>query len=143
MDFYSLRLKYALEGNLNYIAWKDRMEALLEDNGLKKFIDRSYDVIFGVSWGNDVITFRDVMYVPGLKKNLVSIAMSEDRWYDVIFSKGKAFLCHIAMGKEKRIRILVNNIYKLEVEYCVSLSTKVEKVKSPDIGELWCKRLGY
>jgi hypothetical protein len=35
-----LRLEYALEGNSNYIACKDRMEAVLEDNGLKEFIDK-------------------------------------------------------------------------------------------------------
>ena len=40
MAFYGLRLKYALEGSSNYIAWKDRMEAVLEDNGLKEFIDQ-------------------------------------------------------------------------------------------------------
>ena len=39
MSFTGLRLEYALEGNPNYIAWKDRMEAVLEDNGLKEFID--------------------------------------------------------------------------------------------------------
>ena len=40
MAFYSLRLEYALEGSSNYIAWKDRVEAMLEDNGLKEFIDQ-------------------------------------------------------------------------------------------------------
>ena len=40
MAFYGLRLEYALEGSSNYIAWKDRMEAVLEDNGLKEFIDQ-------------------------------------------------------------------------------------------------------
>ena len=39
MVFYGLRLEYALEGSSNYIAWKDRMEAVMEDNGLKEFID--------------------------------------------------------------------------------------------------------
>ena len=39
MSFNGLRLEYALEGNLNYISCKDRMEAILEDNGLKEFID--------------------------------------------------------------------------------------------------------
>ena len=39
MYFNGLRLEYDLEGNSNYIAWKDRMEAVLEDNGLKEFID--------------------------------------------------------------------------------------------------------
>ena len=40
MYFNELRLEYALDGSLNYIAWKDRMEVVLEDNGLKEFIDR-------------------------------------------------------------------------------------------------------
>ena len=40
MAFYGLRLEYALEGNSNYIAWKDRMEAVLEDNVLKESIDQ-------------------------------------------------------------------------------------------------------
>eukprot|EP00253_Pinus_taeda_P022791 PITA_22791 len=40
MAFNGLRLEYALDGNSNYIAWKDRMEAVLEDNGLKDFIDQ-------------------------------------------------------------------------------------------------------
>ena len=39
MSFNGLRLEYALEGSSKYIAWKDRMEAVLDDNGLKEFID--------------------------------------------------------------------------------------------------------
>ena len=39
MDFNGLRLEYALKGRLKYISWKDRMEAVLEENGLKEFID--------------------------------------------------------------------------------------------------------
>jgi len=37
----------------------------------------------------------------------------------------------------------VNNLYKLDVEVCVALSTKAEKVQSHDVGELWHKSLGY
>ena len=43
------------------------------------------------------------MYVPGLRKNLAFISMLEDRGYDVIFSKGKEFLRHIARGQVKRV----------------------------------------
>ena len=39
MSFNGLRLEYSLEVSSNYIAWKDRMEAVLDDNGLKEFID--------------------------------------------------------------------------------------------------------
>ena len=44
------------------------------------------------------LTLTDVKYVPRLKKNLVSVTMLEDKGYDVVFSKGKAFLRHISMG---------------------------------------------
>ena len=40
MAFSGLILEYSLDGSSNYIAWKDRMEALLEDNDLKDFIDQ-------------------------------------------------------------------------------------------------------
>ena len=39
MSFNGLRLDYSLEGSSNYISWKDRMEVVLDDNGLKEFID--------------------------------------------------------------------------------------------------------
>ena len=39
MAFNGLWLEYALKGSSNYIAWKDRMEEVLEDNGLKDFTE--------------------------------------------------------------------------------------------------------
>ena len=38
MSFNGLRVDYALEDNSNFIAWKDRMEAVLDDNGLLEYI---------------------------------------------------------------------------------------------------------
>ena len=46
---------------------------------------------------------KDVMHVPGLKKNLISMAMLEDKGYDVVFSEGKAFLRSKATSETKRI----------------------------------------
>jgi len=34
MAFNGLILEYALEGSSNFISWKDRMEVVLDDNGL-------------------------------------------------------------------------------------------------------------
>ena len=59
-----------------------------------------------------------VMHVPGLKKNLVSVAMLEDRGYDVVFSERKYFLRHKKIGQAKKIWIQVKNIYKLDVDGC-------------------------
>ena len=38
------------------------------------------------------LQLKDVIHVPSLKKNLVSVAMLEDRGYDVVFSEVKDFL---------------------------------------------------
>ena len=86
---------------------------------------------------------KDVMHVSGLKKNLVSIAMLEDRGYDVVFSDGKYFLRHKTMGQAKRIGIRVNNLYKLEVDGCATMMGKVQKVVSWDDVKLWHRRLGH
>lgn len=71
------------------------------------------------------LTLKDVMYVMSLKKNLVSISMLEDHNYDVIFSKGKDFLATVQLNG---IGVQVKNLYKLDVEYCATLSTKEKKV---------------
>lgn len=69
------------------------------------------------------------MFVPGLKKNLNSVVVLEDRGYDVIFSKGKSFLRHIAIGKVKHIRLRVKNLYKYEVGDDDELASKEKKCK--------------
>jgi hypothetical protein len=38
------------------------------------------------------VQLKNVMHVRGLKKNLVSVAMLEDRGYDVVFSSGTTYL---------------------------------------------------
>jgi len=82
----------------------------LEEKDLKIRIEMGDDKKFSVSGVGTVafqrehgapITLTDVKYVPGLKKNLVSVAMFEDKGYDVVFSKGKVFLRHIIMRQVK------------------------------------------
>jgi len=71
------------------------------------------------------ITLTDVKYVPGLRKNLVSIAMLEDKGYDVVFIKGKVFLQHITMRQVKQIGSQVKNLYTLKVQdACKALTSK-------------------
>ena len=41
-----------------------------------------------------------VVHVPGLNKNLISVAMLEDRGYDLVFSEGIFFL---QQGKPRRL----------------------------------------
>ena len=84
----------------------------LEDKDLQMHIEMSDDgkyrvlgegtVVFQREHGA-LITLTDAKYVPGLKRNLVSIMMIENKGYDVIFSKGKVFLRHITTRKVKEI----------------------------------------
>jgi hypothetical protein len=63
--------------------------------------------------------------------------MLEDICYDVVLSNGKSFLGHKKMVQVKKIGIREKNLYKLEVDGCVAMMGKVEKVVSQDEGELW------
>ena len=38
MAFNRLRLEYNFEGTSNFIAWKDRMKAIMDDNGFLEYI---------------------------------------------------------------------------------------------------------
>ena len=83
------------------------------------------------------------MHFPGLKKNLISVAMLEDKGYDVVFSEGKAFLRSKATSETRRIGVRVKNLYQLQVEGCAVMAGKAEGVVSRDDGELWHRRLGH
>ena len=75
MSFNGLRLEYALEGSSNYIAWKDRMEAVLDDNGLKEFIDtdipKPTDATQADAWQKKIAKCRRIL-LEGVKDHIVS-----------------------------------------------------------------------
>ena len=70
-------MEYALEGSSNYIAWKDMMEAVLDDNGLKEFIDAkipkpaSSDAAALDAWQKKTTKCRRIL-LEGLKDHMVS-----------------------------------------------------------------------
>eukprot|EP00253_Pinus_taeda_P027468 PITA_27468 len=86
---------------------------------------------------------KEVMHVPGLKKNLISVAMLEDKGYDVVFSEGKDFLCSKTTGETQKIGVRVKNLYQLHVDGCSAMARKAEGVVSQDDGELWHRRMGH
>ena len=83
------------------------------------------------------------MHVPGLKKNLISVAMLEDKGYDVVFSEGKALLHNKTTGETQKIWVQVRNLYQLHVDGCATMAGKVEGLVSRDDGESWHMRLGH
>jgi hypothetical protein len=77
MDFNGLRLEYAIKGISNYIYWKDGMEAILEDNGLKEFIDKDVpkpdvaDIANIDAWQKKVVKVRRIL-LEGVQYHIVS-----------------------------------------------------------------------
>ena len=75
MSFNGLRLEYALEGSSNYVAWKDKMEAVLDDNGLKDFIDaevpKPTDAAQVEAWQKKTAKCRRIL-LEGVKDHIVS-----------------------------------------------------------------------
>ena len=69
------------------------MHIEMDDDG-KYSATRIGTVTFQRQLGKPLL-LKDVMHVASLKKNLVSVAMLEDRGYDVL-SEGKYFLRHKA-----------------------------------------------
>ena len=65
---------------------------------------------------------KEVMHVPGLKKNLISVATLEGKGYDVVFSEGKDFLRSKATGEAQRIGFRVKNLYQLQVDGCAAMT---------------------
>eukprot|EP00253_Pinus_taeda_P019110 PITA_19110 len=69
---------------------------------------------------------KEVMHVPRLKKNLISVEMLEDKGYDVVFSEGKAFLHSKTTGETQKIGAQVKNLYQLHVDGCSVMACKAE-----------------
>ena len=55
----------------------------------------------------------DVLCVSGLKKKFIPVATLEDKGYDVIFSRGKAYPKHLAFVCKKQIGVRMKNLYLL------------------------------
>jgi hypothetical protein len=116
----------------------------LEEKDLIMHIDMGDDVKYSAI-GIGTITFqresckpfqlKKFMHVPSLKKNLVSVAMLEDRGYVVVFSSGIAYLRHKATIQVKKIGIRVKNLYMLQIDGCGAMIGKAKTVVSQDEGE--------
>ena len=83
---------------------------------------------------------QDVLYVPGLKKNLLSILVMEDKGFVVTFQRGHVLICPegASLDTEVRIGVREGNLYKLQGKPVQAL---VNDSDSPC--ELWHRRMGH
>ena len=61
------------------------------------------------------LILKDVLYVPGLKKNLVSISCIEDRGFVVLFEKGQVYIYPQGGSRadSRVIRVRQGRMYRL------------------------------
>jgi hypothetical protein len=136
----ALRSVWYLDSGASFHMTGDKESFIdLEEKDLRMHIEMGDDGKYSVT-GIGTITFqrelgkpfqlKNFMHVPGLSKNLVSVAMLEDRGYDVFFSSGIAYLRHKAIGQVKKIGIQVKNLYMLQVDGCGAMIGKEETMVS-------------
>ena len=129
MAFYGLRLEYALEGSSNYIPWKDRMEAILEDNGLKEFIDQeipkpaSTNAQELAEWKKCVGRERRII-LEGFQAHIVSTLHGKDTPYS-LWKKLKDLSQN---NSDQRKLELKGNLRRIKMENCDTISTYPNKL---------------
>ena len=117
MSFNELQLEYALDGSSNYIAWKDRMEAVLDDNGLKEFIDAeipkpaSSDAAALDAWQKKTTTCRRIL-LEGVKDHVVSRIHSKAS----PFLMWKNFIDFFQSRSDQRKLALKDKLRKIKME---------------------------
>ena len=90
-----------------------KLEIVLGDNTIVRAVGHST-----VSFQGDLmppLVFRDVSYVPGLKKNLISVSSTRDRGFEVSF-RATEVLIHPKRSSVTFVRVIGTrdrNLYKL------------------------------
>jgi hypothetical protein len=83
---------------------------------------------------------QEVLYVPGLKKNPLSISVMEDKGYEVNFRKGQVFIRPEGASPDTAVRIGVQdgNLYRLQGQPAQALLHTSES-----LCDLWHRRMGH
>jgi hypothetical protein len=69
------------------------------------------------------LKLEEVLYVPGMKRNLVSISALEDKSYNITFSEGRVLAWHkdTLISSAKVIGVRENNLYILTIKLVQAL----------------------
>ena len=139
MAFNSLRLEYALDGSSNYIVWKDRMEEILEDNGLKDLIDQEAPKPAAanaqelVEWKKFLVRVRRIL-LEGVRDHIVSSLHGKE----TPFSLWKTLKDLYKKNNDQRKLALKDKLQKIKCEKGNTISTYLNKLTTcrDDIGSL-------
>ncbi len=129
MAFNGLRLEYALDGSSNYIAWKDHMEAVLEENGLKDFIDPEIPKPATANpqelakWKKCVAKARRNL-LEGVRDHIISSIHEKE----TLFSMWKTSKDLYHNSSDERKLVLKGKVWKIKCEKGDTISTYLNKL---------------
>jgi hypothetical protein len=88
----------------------------------------------------NVLHVEEILYVPGLKKNLISIAVLESKGYTIAFSKGKDLMCpsNESVSSSMIIGVQEGGMYKVSGHVIQALAHDMI-----NLCELWHRRFGH
>ena len=96
-------------------------------------------IVFQTESG-DRLRATNVLHVPGLGMNLLSVSQLQNKGYDVYFIGKKVYVKHPSWKKKDQIGARSNRLYKLQLESPMALiSNNGEKY----LNELLHKRMGH
>ena len=123
-----MRLEYALDGSSNYTAWKDHMEVVLEDNGLRDFIDQEFhkSVVANAQelaeWKKYVVRVRRIL-LEGVRDHIVSSIYGKE----TLFSMWKTLKDLYQNNSDQRKLALKDKLRKIKKEEGETIPTYLEK----------------
>ena len=90
------------------------------------------------------LLITDVLHVPGLKKNLISVSSIEDKGFDVLFRDGQVLMYPkgSSVTSAKVIGVREGRLYRFLFQPCRALSHTVATSDS-DLCELWHRRMAH
>lgn len=116
----------------------DRREISLADREGKKLTSNGKgEIIMRQSWNKDRIRLKNVLCVPEINMNLMSVAKITDYGYNVKFDRSEAIVCN-EEGEIKMRAIREENAYYIKS----SLLNEATAVTMENL-ETWHKRLGH
>jgi hypothetical protein len=122
----------------NYRDKKFNVKVELGDDGtydIKSFGSTSFQLQSG-----NIFHIDEILYVPGLKKNLISVAVLESKGYSIAFTKGKTLMwpSNGDMSTVMTIGTRESGLYKISGQIVQALA---HEMINPC--KLWHKRLGH
>ena len=96
-------------------------------------------IVFQTEAGNK-LRATNVLHVPGLAMNLLSVSQLQNKGYVVYFIGNRVYVKHPSWKKKAQIRFRSNKIYKLQLESPMAL---IGNTDEKDLNELWHRRMGH